>query len=93
MSHRYRVTVEAVAEEGRSLHFEAENHDDLLVIVERMRSKVPFDGDSVAALGIGLKLLAEVALKHRENPMFTKLRPALREFIQDLKQLPGGELA
>jgi hypothetical protein len=91
-SYRYRVTVEALAGakgepvEGRALSFEAANHDDILGIVERMSARLPFDGATVASLGVGLKLFSEVALAHRDDPMFAMIRPALSEFVRGLKQ-------
>ncbi len=96
-SYRYRVTVEMVAGakgepvEGRALSFEAANHDDLLAIVERMRGRLPFDGETAAALGIGFKLFSEVALVHRKDPLFATIRPALGEFIGAVKRLPEGQ--
>ena len=75
--------------EGRSLTFEAANHDYILGIVERMRTKLPFDGDTVASLGVGLKLFSEVTLVHRADPMFTEIRSALGEFVRDLKARPS----
>jgi hypothetical protein len=97
-SYRYKVTVEALTDakgqpvEGRSLTFEAANHDDILAIVERMRARLPFDEDTSASLGVGLKLFSEVTLVHRSDPMFARIRPALSEFIGTLKKRPG-ELA
>jgi hypothetical protein len=94
-SYRYRITVEALTDakgqpvEGRSLVFEAANHDDILGIVERMRSRLPFDADTVASLGIGLKLFSEVGLVHRAHPLFARIRPAMREFVGELKAIPG----
>lgn len=91
-SYRYKITVEAltgakgVPTEGRSLTFEAANHDDILEIVERMRARLPFDGDTVASLGVGLKLFSEVALMQRNDPMFVMIQPALSEFVRGLKQ-------
>lgn len=91
-SYRYRITVEMLTGakgepvEGRSLSFVAANHDDILSIVERMRARVPFDSDTTASLAIGLKLFSEVALVHRNDPLFASIRPALGEFIRDLKQ-------
>jgi hypothetical protein len=91
-SYRYKITVEAltgakgVPTEGRSLTFEAANHDDILEIVERMRARLPFDGDTVASLGIGLKLFSEVALMQRNDPMFAMIQPTLSEFVRGLKQ-------
>ena len=58
-SYRYKITVEALTGakgepvEGRTLSFEAANHDDILGIVDRMRARLPFDGDTVASLGSG----------------------------------------
>ena len=96
--YRYRITVEMLAGakgeavEGRSLMFEAANHDDILEIVERMRARLPFDENTTASLGVGLKLFSEVTLVHRMDPMFASVRPALGEFIRGLKKQPG-ELA
>jgi hypothetical protein len=96
-SYRYKVTVEALTGargepvEGRTLSFEAANHDDILGIVEKMRARLPFDGDTVASLGIGLKLFSEVALMQRDDPMFAMIRPALGEFVRGLKQRSAAE--
>jgi hypothetical protein len=96
-SYRYKITVEALTGakgepvEGQILSFEAANHDDILGIVERMRARLPFDGDTVASLGIGLKLFSEVALIQRNDPMFEMIRPALEEFVRALKQKSAAE--
>jgi hypothetical protein len=91
-SYRYRVTVEALTGakgepvEDRSLTFEVANHDDILAIAERVQAGLPFPKEDATALAIGLKLFAEVALVHRADPLFAKIRPALSEFIRELKQ-------
>jgi hypothetical protein len=96
-SYRYRVTVEALTGakgepvEGRALSFEAANHDDILGVVERMNSRLPFDGATIASLGVGLKLFSEVTLAHRDDPMFAMIRPALGEFVRGLKQRSAEE--
>jgi hypothetical protein len=98
-SYRYRITVEALTDasgepvKGRTLIFEAMNHDDILAIVGRLRDRLPFDGVTVASLGVGLKLFSEVVLMHRSDPIFAKIRPALNEFIGELKQMPVGAAA
>jgi len=90
--HLYRITVEHVedakgnAVETPPLTFEARNHDDLFPIVARMRTRVIFEPDEAAALAIGLKLLGEVMLKHREHELFAPLRPHYTEFIKRLKK-------
>ncbi len=98
-SYRYRITVEALTdakgeplEGSRTLTFDASNHDDILGIVDRMRTRLPFDTHTTAALGVGLKVFSEVALMHRNDPMFTSIRPALSEFVSELKQRTAKEL-
>ncbi len=91
-SYRYKITVETltgakgVPTEGRSLTFEAANHDDILEIVERMRARLPFDEDTIASLGVGLKLFSGVTLMQRNDPMFAMIQPALSEFTRGLKR-------
>ena len=97
-SYRYKITVEALTGakgepvEGRTLSFEAANHDDILGIVERMRARLPFDADTIASLGVGLKLFSEVTLMQRNDPMFAMIRPALSEFVRGLKQRSAAEI-
>jgi len=91
-THRYKITVEALTGakgepvERRTLSFETANHDDILGIVDRMRARLPFDEDTIASLGVGLKLFSEVAMMQRHDPMFAMIHPALSEFIRGLKQ-------
>jgi Domain of Unknown Function with PDB structure (DUF3861) len=91
-SYLYRITMEMIAGQkgepvtGKSLTFETRNHDDILSIVERLQSRDDFSADTAASLGVGLKLLSEVALEQRENPLFAPLRDHLREFILELKK-------
>jgi hypothetical protein len=95
--YRYKITVEAMTGvkgepvEGRTLSFEAANHDDILGIVDRMRTRLPFDDDTIASLGVGLKLFTEVTLKERNDPMFAMIGPALSEFARGLKQRSAAE--
>lgn len=99
--HRYRVTLEHLAtpKEGAEVHaaidFETGNHDDLFVIIDKVRSRAQFDADTAASLALGLKLFTEVMLKNRGNPLFADISQPMREFIQKLKaqQTPGAEAA
>jgi hypothetical protein len=96
-SYRYKITVETLTGakgepvEGRTLSFETANHDDILGIVEKMQARLPFDEDTVASLGVGLKLFSEVTLTQGDDPMFATIRPALSEFVRGLKQRSAGE--
>lgn len=92
-SHKYRITVTALVDEvpvakaPAPLVFTHENHDDLAVIVDRVRRSSGLDADTAAATAIGLKLLGEIVLKHRDNVLFDPLRTPLREFIRSLKSM------
>jgi hypothetical protein len=96
-AYRYKITVEALTGatgepvEGRTLSFEAANHDDILGIVDRLRARLPFDENTIASLGVGLKLFSEVTLKERNDPMFAMIQPALGEFIRGLKQRSAAQ--
>ncbi|MFM2288858.1 MAG: hypothetical protein RL684_2001 [Pseudomonadota bacterium] len=90
--HTYRVTVEHLADAKGTpvtadpLVFTARNHDDLFSIVARSRGSGRLDADDSAAMVMGLKLLGEIVLEHRDEPPFSELRPALGAFIKELKK-------
>jgi Domain of Unknown Function with PDB structure (DUF3861) len=92
MLYRYRITIEALGkrrgapDRDESLQFCAENHDDLLKIVEAVRSKRLLDIEKSASLAIGLKLLSEVILEKRQDEIFAPLVLPIREFIVRLKE-------
>lgn len=93
--YKYKVTVEDLGgrkvdpEMHAPLVFYPENHDNILDIADRQAARWPFTTDEAASLAIGLKLFAEVGLKHRNDPLFAPLMPHLREFIGRLKQGPS----
>ncbi|QGZ96123.1 hypothetical protein DSM104635_02981 [Terricaulis silvestris] len=74
-------------EEPATLTFEHVNHDDLFAIVERMRGSTGLAPDAAAEAAIGLKLLSEVMIREKHNPLFDPLRNGVREFIVKLKGL------
>jgi hypothetical protein len=74
--------------DGATLSFKHMNHDDLFAIVERMRGTTGLTPDAAAETAIGLKLLSEVMLREKRNPLFDPLRGGVREFILKLKGLP-----
>ena len=95
--HHYRLTVEALAEntepqlpEGPSVQFYVQNHDDLLKIVEAVRSKEILDQDKSAALAIGLKLFSKIVIEQRGDPLFKPLVEPIKSFIRHLKTLQGN---
>lgn len=89
--HRYRITVERLEQDestGASapLQFEVGNHDEILAIIERIRSQGRFDPASAAAFGLGLKLFGETLLDNRESPPFDALMPHFGQFMKALKK-------
>lgn len=80
---QYKITIEEVADEN-SLVFDAESHENILAIVERLKKHPDFNDDA-AALGVGLKLFTGVMMKQKDNPLFVNLMPALKDFMKGLK--------
>lgn len=91
-SYRYRITVEALnsadqhSEARSSFNFETTTHDDLFRIVETMHKKQVVEEDAATALGLGIKLFAEVVIRYREDPNFAPFEAPLRQFIGMLKR-------
>lgn len=89
--HHYRITVQKLTEAGASpddseaLSFNARCHDDIISIVERSRQRGLLEADDAAAMAVGLKLLGEIALEHRNEPLFSDLAQNLGAFIKKLK--------
>ena len=94
--NRYRISVEQLSDKNgnppvtpASLRFETLNHDDILSVVDRIRSRGYFDADAAAAFAVGLKLFGEVMLTHRGPPLFACLTPHFGEFMRQLKSQPA----
>ena len=80
---KYKITVEEVSGEN-TLTFEADSHENILKIVEKLKTHPDF-GDDAAAFGVGLKLFTGVMMKQKSNPLFKNLMPAFKDFMQELK--------
>jgi hypothetical protein len=89
-AHRYRFRVEALTcdespDGENALSFEVASHDDVLAIVHRVNAANAFDQNEAMALAVGLKLFTGVMLRHRHDPLFADIQPAMRVFIGNLK--------
>jgi len=90
-NHLYAVTLEHLADpDGKpvdrpAIRFQARNHDDLYAILDRARGKLALSEDETTAMVVGLKLLGEIALTHRDDPLFSELTGHLGGFIKKLK--------
>lgn len=92
--HVYEISVQLVRDrdghapqEPRALRFEHVNHDDLFEIVARMRQSTGLEANAATTAAVGLKLLAEVMLREKRNPLFDALRSGMRDFIHGLKAM------
>jgi len=98
-AHHYRLTLEHLADAKPDqaphapLTLEFDNHDNIFSIVERMQQANYLPPSDAAELALGIKLLGEVLLRHRDHPLFSELGPAFREFMPKLKAQgkPAGE--
>ena len=89
--HKYTITVRRTEDkddnptDGPAITFTATNHDELTEIVRRMQEAGRFPPDEAAAFAIGLKLFGETMLLHRDNALFTEMRPHFMDFMKKLK--------
>ncbi|TCU29492.1 uncharacterized protein DUF3861 [Rhizobium azibense] len=90
-AHTYRVTVERLEGDAPSaadeaLVFRTTNHDDLFKILSLMREKQLLPEDEIAEFTIGLKLFAEVLIRHRSEMPFKELFAHFSSFMKALKR-------
>ncbi|MDN0119912.1 DUF3861 domain-containing protein [Yersinia frederiksenii] len=92
--YRYRITIEPLTDrqgepvDKAPVTFEAENHDDILNIIERLQARedLDFGKEKTAAFALGLKLFSETMMENRKHPIFAPLRTAFMDFMTNLKQ-------
>lgn len=90
-AYRYQLHLERLpddhqpAETPETLELTFDNHDNLFVILEKIRARQLFDEQTSAEFALGLKLLSEVVLKNRQHPLFSELKDAISTFMQKLK--------
>ncbi|MGL4666542.1 MAG: DUF3861 domain-containing protein [Saezia sp.] len=89
--YHYRVIIQSLdsAEEGKApevpVTFKTENHDNIFAVIRRSRKRLPFDDATATSFAVGLKLLTEVLLENRNDPLFEELKPAMVLFMKKLK--------
>lgn len=92
--YRYRITIEPLTDrkgeviDKAPVTFEAENHDEILGIIERLQARedLDFGQEKTAAFALGLKLFSETMMENRKHPIFTPLRTAFMDFMINLKK-------
>jgi hypothetical protein len=90
MPHTYRITVQELGTSASPstclLTFDATNHDNVLQVLSRVRERRAVPDEEPAEFTIGLKLFAEVLLRHRREPLFAELFPHFNVFMKKLKK-------
>ena len=77
-----RYTISITGEDGRSVAFPCESHDDLFAILSRA-------GDEAELRRIaGIKLFGQVLLEHKGDPAFAGLAREFGLFMRELKKRP-----
>lgn len=90
--HQYRITLQHLADaEGKPvsrdpLVFDAPNHDDIFAIIEKVQQKEGFTPEMAQRFAVGLKLMGEVMLENKDNPLFAELKPHFMEIMKTLKR-------
>ena len=89
--HRYAVTLTHLEtadgeKPGReTLKLEVGNHDDIFRIMDLTEKAGILPPEEARAFVLGLKLFADVTMKHRDEPLFAGMKPQLTEIIRSLK--------
>lgn len=92
--HQYEITVKHIADpKGQpstyteDLIFTTYNHDDIFKVLEKLQQKEIIDEESMKSFAVGLKLMGEVLLEHKEMALFKDFLPQFIEFIKLIKKL------
>ncbi|OBY26564.1 DUF3861 domain-containing protein [Leisingera sp. JC1] len=89
-TYSYRLTLTPIDpasgdSSGDAVTAELESHDDIAEIIAKLRRRPDLDGNEAAVLGLGLKSLGWVLLRHKKSPFYAGLLGQLGTFIKSLK--------
>lgn len=90
--HLYRFTIEQLEDSNSTtsdsdpLVFEAQHHEDIFKIVEKMKDKTDFQEADAVAFAVGLKLFSGVMLNNKEHVLFEQFKPHFADFMKALKK-------
>ncbi|WP_439240459.1 DUF3861 family protein [Lonepinella sp. BR2474] len=88
--HQYQVNVKYLSDhEGNEMNqeitFSAPNHDNIFAIIEKTQQRDGFTLEMAQRFAVGLKLMTEVTMEHRDNPLFKELKPYIMEMMKVIK--------
>lgn len=88
-SYVYRITAEKLGlpegSEPVGCTFEFTNHDDIMPLIELVKSLNVLPVEEVAQFVIGLKLFSAIHMAHRREPLFEPLHAHFLDFMKRLK--------
>lgn len=91
---RYSISLTALdgrpESESAAITFEAQNHDDIFAIIDRLDQARLLPEGETAEFALGLKLFSEVVLRHRREPLFAEMSAAMGTFMKHLKAEERG---
>ena len=94
MKYAYNVIVEqqpAGNDGDSSLQFEFESHDDVFVILERLRGQKYLDENTRTALIVGINSLGYAILANRDSQTMAGLLPQFKALMKELKKGLAGD--
>ena len=89
--HQFRLTLEHLADQDgqpvadEPLVFQAPNHDNIFDIVKLTEQREGFTPEMAQRFAVGLKLMGEVMLENKDNPLFAELKPHFMEMMKVIK--------
>lgn len=67
------------------LTFDAPNHDNIFDIIGLMQEREGFTPEMAQRFAVGLKLMGEVMMENKDNPLFAELKPHFMEMMKVIK--------
>ncbi|WP_314309185.1 DUF3861 domain-containing protein [Kingella denitrificans] len=89
--HQFRITLEHTADKDGTpvltapLTFDAPNHDNIFDIIGLMQEREGFTPEMAQRFAVGLKLMGEVMMENKDNPLFAELKPHFMEMMKVIK--------
>lgn len=90
--HQFRLTLEHLSDKdghpvaAEPLVFLAPNHDNIFNIVKMTEQREGFTPEMAQRFAVGLKLMGEVMLENKDNPLFAELKPHFMEIMKAVKR-------
>ena len=68
------------------VEFTSSHHEDLQLIISKLSERVSLEHNELCAFACGLKLLGEVLMKSKNDPLLKALRPHIGQMKKLVKQ-------